>query len=395
MIQAAVGSIFTQNGADYSRVARGESGFAIYGPYMKLGPGEYVISFSLLGRAKAADLCFRIDVSSNNGDKILAARQIFGAELNDELNTIDMTFTVEQSSHFEFRAFASGLVQGSIGNRVLAAISGLQPNRIAVLDGATEIYHAQASMLMECFSCGAEVTPHGKGALVKFPDVTIVVDSKDDLQVIDEIFVHNTYNVIPIRNCIVIDVGMNIGAASLFFASKAWCTKVYAFEPFPDTFDRALSIFELNKEIGTKIVPNNFGLSGADDELEVKFEPGHAISTSVRGRDSGNTRKIVLKDAAVIFRDIIDEASRDGCGVVAKIDCEGSEFPIFSRLGEAGLFSRIDAFVIEWHKWWSHDTSVDDLLRPLRENGFVVMDHTVPSDPWAGNLYAVRTSRPA
>ena len=101
-------------------------------------------------------------------------------------------------------------------------------------------------------------------------------------------------------------------------------------------------------------------------------------------------QQLEILDAAEVFRAICAEARASGLGVVVKLDCEGSEFPIIKRLAECSLIAQIDAFMIEWHKVWSPDVTLKDLTEPLRANGFVIFDHTVEADLFAGMLYAVK-----
>jgi hypothetical protein len=75
-----------------------------------------------------------------------------------------------------------------------------------------------------------------------------------------------------------------------------------------------------------------------------------------------------------------------------KVDCEGSEFPIFESLERSGLLKSIRAMAIEWHRTWEHDKNQDQLLDPLMRNGFVVFDRTQASDLFAGQFWAVRTN---
>ena len=64
---------------------------------------------------------------------------------------------------------------------------------------------------------------------------------------------------------IVIDVGMNVGIASLYFAQNESVKEVYSFEPFHQTFIRAMENINLNcDEIREKIHPFEFGLSNSD-----------------------------------------------------------------------------------------------------------------------------------
>ena len=79
-----------------------------------------------------------------------------------------------------------------------------------------------------------------------------------------------------------------------------------------------------------------------------------------------------------------------GLEIVVKMDCEGSEFPIFEDLEVRGLIGKIRIFMIEWHKWWSHDKTGFDLVRPLLANGFDILDQTNVANPHAGMIYAIR-----
>ena len=85
------------------------------------------------------------------------------------------------------------------------------------------------------------------------------------------------------KNSIVIDIGMNVGIASLFFATLPHVEKVYAFEPFKAPYLRAMDNFKLNPALSAKIQAYNFGLSNKFEELDVLAEELRTIGTSVRG----------------------------------------------------------------------------------------------------------------
>jgi hypothetical protein len=78
--------------------------------------------------------------------------------------------------------------------------------------------------------------------------------------------------------------------------------------------------------------------------------------------------------------------------VVVKVDCEGSEFPIFDVLDKKDLVKEARVFVIEWHKWWSAERTQEHIVSCLTRAGFIVFDCTVLSQIWAGRLYAIRAS---
>lgn len=218
------------------------------------------------------------------------------------------------------------------------------------------------------------------------------IRNSEDLQVLNEVFLVGEYNVLPPKRCIAVDIGMNVGFASLAFAANAEIDTVYAYEPFVTPFNRAAENFRRNPTLAKKVLAANLGLADRDEEIDVKSDPSATIGTSIKGIGAGRLERIRVRDAAKELGPKIDEALRRSLGVVLKVDCEGSEFAIFELLERASLFDKIDAFMIEWHKWWSATKTQADLIRPLKKAGFVVFDRTHPGNPHAGFLLAVRAS---
>lgn len=172
-----------------------------------------------------------------------------------------------------------------------------------------------------------------------------------DFDIISEVFVHKAYYINLLqKNVVVIDVGMNIGAVSLYFAEKEWVDKVYGFEPFRDTFHQALENFALNSDdIKSKIYPKNVALSDKEEEIEVAVV---TENTGWRGiiaaSDGMRKEKIICKTAADEIGKIIRE--NPDSKFILKVDTEGSEFDIFHSLREVGLLHDIDAILCEYHK---------------------------------------------
>lgn len=86
---------------------------------------------------------------------------------------------------------------------------------------------------------------------------------------IKEIFEEGAYNFhIPTKkDIIVFDIGMNIGIASLFFAGRANVKKVYSFEPFAPTYEKAVRNFQMNSdEIKNKICPYQIALGNHEEK---------------------------------------------------------------------------------------------------------------------------------
>ncbi len=205
---------------------------------------------------------------------------------------------------------------------------------------------------------------------------------------IREIVVAEAYNLSCEEDCVVIDIGMNRGIASLFFAGKENVKKVYAFEPFEPTLVLAKKNLDLNPELSEKVQTSACGLGREDTTLEIPYSVSvsdcmsttHAVSVKQNVR----TETVVVKDAAQVLGPIFQE--NRGRRVIVKCDCEGAEFEILERLDEEGLVTRMDAVLMEYHF-----QKPDRLVKILTENGFAVhVIHGSKQEPITGYLYAAR-----
>ncbi|QNA46269.1 FkbM family methyltransferase [Lacibacter sediminis] len=207
------------------------------------------------------------------------------------------------------------------------------------------------------------------------------------------------YHTISSEN-IVLDIGMNTGVASLFFASKENVTKVYAYEPFETTVADAKKNLELNPRISKKITLFNYGVSNKNTKVTVPLFEDGSMQASVnedfirihhaKEIKKNQTIQIDLKDIKDILTEIIKIEDLDNKGLILKIDCEGEEYNIIDRLNECGHLTTISALLIEWHH-----KGPDSLVKTLKENNFKILvspittvDGTIISE--AGMLYAFK-----
>ena len=171
-----------------------------------------------------------------------------------------------------------------------------------------------------------------------------------DFDNVAEVFAENCYNVdITEKGTIVIDMGMNIGAATLFFAGNDLVEKVYSFEPFPDTYQQAIDNFALNTDkIRDKIHPFHLAVLDWEGDKEVSVD---TEQTGWRNIFSHNESKqmvtIHCRQAKDVVKEIVEE--NPGKKVILKVDTEGSEFAIFDSLGQTELLNQIDTIVMEYH----------------------------------------------
>lgn len=189
-----------------------------------------------------------------------------------------------------------------------------------------------------------------KTILSTIENVVIRERTETDTFIIDEIFIKHVYSINILPNSIVIDLGMNVGIASLFFASHAEVEKVYGFEPFPDTYQMALDNFTLNTyEIQKKIIPCNIAVTDKEEHMDVAYaETDRPGDRSIFVKDENvPTVKVNCKPAAGVVGEIIKDNPNKN--YVLKCDTEGSEFKIFDSLAHADLLTKLDSIVLEYH----------------------------------------------
>lgn len=187
----------------------------------------------------------------------------------------------------------------------------------------------------------------------KFEGIEVCITSGSELFILREIFIDRCYNYVLTEdaNAVVVDVGMNVGLASLYFASRKDVERVYSFEPFLPTFNAGLKNFKLNHLISTKIVPENFGLGLQREIRQVRYKfENKGINASLNESDridSSHIEQIALEPAATIINTICSTHKEQK--VVLKIDTEGAEYAIVESLMQTALPENIKVIMVEWH----------------------------------------------
>ncbi len=218
-------------------------------------------------------------------------------------------------------------------------------------------------------------------------DIRVLIRSKEDYELFYEIYILKPYSFTTNIKCNVVDVGMNVGYASLFFSSFPNVNKVYSFELVEETFQRAVENFSLNVDLTDKIIAHPFGLSTEDNEFAIPFAQPGSVGASIINNltlenNSENRSSVVkVKDIIQVFTKILE---RDQIPLIVKFDCEGSEYDLIDAIDSASLFKHIHIIMIEWHNKGS-----ESIVKCLSNNGFVVFDNLVPAHMPIGFIYAV------
>lgn len=189
------------------------------------------------------------------------------------------------------------------------------------------------------------------------------------LKICKEIFEGRTYPQNPVfgEARVIVDIGANIGAATVFFAANHPRARIFCFEPTPSTF--ALLAHNTGSLSQVKAIP--FGLSDRDGECLIYQGNQDSVTNSIlkSPEASGPGTAIQLRNALDVFRS-------EGIGRIdiLKIDTEGCEVPILQAIRD--LLPEVGVVFLEYHS--EKDRLVlDSLLAPTHTlfSGRIVAPH--------------------
>ena len=165
--------------------------------------------------------------------------------------------------------------------------------------------------------------------------------SKWDFFILNEIFVIGEYDVkLPKEPKTIVDVGANIGAASLFFANKYRKAKIFSIEPFKKNFERLKSNVEENK-LSSRVKAFNIALGDKRKQALLYIcednDGCHTLLKELNPKAETITVNVVPLEA------FLDENRIEKVDLL-KLDCEGAEIGILRSIKD---FSRIDNIVLE------------------------------------------------
>jgi FkbM family methyltransferase len=245
----------------------------------------------------------------------------------------------------------------------------------------------------ELVCAGGSLAYEGEGrAILSFGGARFEITTDQTVQIVHEIFYERIYAIGIPRPAVVVDVGMNVGIASLFFALQGH--PVHAFEPFAATYALAQRNFALNAGCAGRITSRQVALGEVAGEFPALYcaeSPGDCGLTPIpehyrRGR-AVRQEMIRVERAADVLLEIA--RSHTDRRLIVKLDCEGSEVGILRSLHAEGIVRKVDAFLIEWHRRVSQDLPAS-IERLLLDEGFVVFSAGWPGRE-VGMIHAVRS----
>lgn len=178
----------------------------------------------------------------------------------------------------------------------------------------------------------------GKESEIYFP-----MDEHEFGAQIEEIFTEGHYSHYLPKNGVYLDIGANVGMATLYFANFA--KKIYAVEPNPEIF-KAL---EMNtKHLGDKVERFNYAwANGTGRDFLWEAKEGDVPQTFFHKGSKGADRAVAVN--CISPTDFFERFKIPHIDLM-KIDTEGAEYIIFpdDKFGEVS--KNIDAIVGEAHE---------------------------------------------
>jgi hypothetical protein len=232
---SAVGSVHRTDGQTFVLTKEGEAGCVLYGPYIELPPGKYAVAFQISPNPSSspffASNCGHVDVCADTGKSILAHKSFSNYDLAETKGQITICFETAQPETVEFRVFANGHAPLKIMEDRELTMSSDHFGFYGTEGPATYrgFFLQHLGRFKDLASQGAIIKPTTRGADITHRGITMEVRNVDDFQIVEEIIVRNDCNFYTRLPVCVLDIGMNVGLASLYFANLPSVREVHSF----------------------------------------------------------------------------------------------------------------------------------------------------------------------
>jgi FkbM family methyltransferase len=232
--------------------------------------------------------------------------------------------------------------------------------------------------------------PYSQNQIIRLvrSDLGFYIRGAMDIWTIKETFVDRFYEKYgsPVKNnWTVVDIGAGIGDFSIFCAYRHQDSRIFSFEPTPESYQ----LFEKNLAVNkiSNIKPSQQAIWSTSGEISINTdhaEPGQFTSQPIQ--KWGNSQSS-LKVSSLTLEEVVQSASIDTIHLL-KLDCEGAEFPILFNTPEY-VYSRIERVVMEYHDSIV-ETTHQDLAAFLESKGYIVSTYPNFVHSNLGYLYAFR-----
>jgi FkbM family methyltransferase len=207
--------------------------------------------------------------------------------------------------------------------------------------------------------------------------------------VVKEIWRENVYQVFhghfEDTASVVVDIGANIGAFSVFAAALGAQT-VHAFEPDPLNFE-VLQTNIANNRLGDIIQPHQQAIAAAEGMVEMVQGQGASFLRDVKrltpAAQAMADAAPVVEVQAVTLETAFEANGIQECDVL-KIDCEGSEYGLITA-APPEILGRVKYLTMEFHS-----ADVDDFGRVIAHLSLTHNIHIFGRHNMGGQIYGRR-----
>lgn len=226
--------------------------------------------------------------------------------------------------------------------------------------------------------CGFSFVKQGDKLKVTAQGIQLTVQSAIEVGIIYDVFGRNVYRLVTEKPLTIIDIGANIGIASIYFA-KELNAKVHAFELVPSVAARAQAhVFDCGLSDRVTVYP--VGLGKDSITLDVPFSEELTGNTSlhweVENRPTTQSVTCQVESVKDTLGPILSAASTP---IFMKLDCEGAEYEILAAMKAEGQLAKIDGFLMEYHNI-SPDENRTWIENLLKSQGFNCVSLRKPSN---------------
>lgn len=223
--------------------------------------------------------------------------------------------------------------------------------------------------------------------------VKAMIKEECDLECMLEVWEQNAYECYFPEETVVVDLGMNIGLASLFFATMDNVSYIYSYELFEPTYQRALMNIRLNPVLSDKIKAFNYGVGKENKKIMCEYAADFSwgcgtwnIEENGLYHKATEKKECLVKSISELMRDIKNDINLNVMKLGIKMDIEGSEYEVFETLHKSDEFKNISWITMEYHMGKEH------LLSILKEYSFFIITNKgcMNSLGEQGTIWAVR-----
>jgi len=220
------------------------------------------------------------------------------------------------------------------------------------------------------------------------PQIELLVRGKMDVWSIKETFIdafYTRYSCQVKDGWQVMDIGAGIGDYSIYVALENPTAVVYAFEPYPNSFELLEKNLSINNIQNVNSYPIAIWSQAGDIFLDLSSGEPLKITSSKEGQVSKFSEGVTVH--AITLNDFISEKQIHRIDLL-KLDCEGAEYEILLEAPKMTL-KKIDRIIMEYHDV-NDDLKHDKLIRFLQNEGYQVKTNPNFVHDDIGYLYAVR-----